>query len=265
MDRILLLISPDGRLDAPLQAAGFALVAGLGLLLAASFTLATVRRFGIGRATAQLASPPALAAMLMLPLVALNLWHHAVAPLDGVFRPEVGDGGLVENLTIAMMLIPPLAFLAGRAGWLPRGTLGPGFMIAISAVLLLAFGEEVSWGQHWFGYTPPEAIATTNLQAEFNLHNYVTPNAMEVAYFLAALLMLLLAARLGWLLQTRESDGDLLGLRVLFVAGAVLMSHHVFQELAELAVIAAGLIIWTRLQDRRLVFAPAWLRGLSRR
>lgn len=32
-------------------------------------------------------------------------------------------------------------------------------------------GEEASWGQHWFGYSTPEAWANFNDQQEFNLHN----------------------------------------------------------------------------------------------
>jgi hypothetical protein len=32
-------------------------------------------------------------------------------------------------------------------------------------------GEETSWGQHYFGFETPQAIAERNFQKEFNLHN----------------------------------------------------------------------------------------------
>jgi hypothetical protein len=42
-----------------------------------------------------------------------------------------------------------------------------GFM----GVLVLAFGEETSWGQHFFEFEVPESIREINEQQEFNLHN----------------------------------------------------------------------------------------------
>lgn len=36
---------------------------------------------------------------------------------------------------------------------------------------LVAFGEETSWGQHIFGFNPPESVRLINQQNEFNFHN----------------------------------------------------------------------------------------------
>jgi hypothetical protein len=41
----------------------------------------------------------------------------------------------------------------------------------MSAVLFLATGEEISWGQRLFGYEPPSVIRRSNVQGENNLHN----------------------------------------------------------------------------------------------
>jgi hypothetical protein len=43
--------------------------------------------------------------------------------------------------------------------------------IAVGAVLLVGFGEELSWGQHWLGFETPEISREVNVQGEFNLHN----------------------------------------------------------------------------------------------
>ena len=86
-----------------------------------------------------------------------------------IFRGELG---LVENLTVLS-----LAIAIGCAIWLFRQRdsvdsrwFGP-FALVMAAGCFFFAGEEASWGQHWFGYTPPEAIAERNDQGEFNFHN----------------------------------------------------------------------------------------------
>jgi len=258
-----MLFSPDGSLDAPLQAAGFLIACALGLAIGIKVLLRGARQVGSAGMLRQFANPDLLAVLALALLVPLNLFDHAVRPLAGVFRPEVGDGGLVENVTITVLLFP-VALAAGRLlGRTRASAFGPVCLGLTAAILLLAFGEEVSWGQHWFGFTPPEAIARTNLQEEFNLHNYVTPSQMELAYFAAGMMLLVVGARLGSLVEAGDGDTVLLPLRALLVLSAVLMCHHVFQELAELAVIATGFILWNRLDDGRLRLRPAPLRRLA--
>lgn len=41
----------------------------------------------------------------------------------------------------------------------------------MSAVLFLVTGEEISWGQHRFGYGSPSVVKRSNVQGETNLHN----------------------------------------------------------------------------------------------
>jgi len=45
------------------------------------------------------------------------------------------------------------------------------FLLMLSVVLFLGFGEEISWGQRIFNYHTPETIAKINMQSEFNFHN----------------------------------------------------------------------------------------------
>lgn len=258
-----MIFSPDGSLDSPLQAIAFLVLCALGLAVAAKCLLRSGQSLGLAGLVRQCASPDVLLLAAIALLVPLNLVHHAHAPLTGIFRPEVGDGGLVENLTITVMLFPVILGASHLAGHRRGSAFGPVSLLAISVLLVLAFGEEVSWGQHWFGFAPPEAVARTNLQQEFNLHNYITPSAMELAYFIAGLILIVMAARLGSLISTPDGDIVLLPLRALLVLTAVLMGHHVFQELAELALIATGFLIWNRLDDGRLTIRPAPLRRLA--
>jgi hypothetical protein len=45
--------------------------------------------------------------------------------------------------------------------------------LGIAALAFLAAGEEISWGQHWLGFSSGEFFVTHNLQQETNLHNLV--------------------------------------------------------------------------------------------
>lgn len=38
-------------------------------------------------------------------------------------------------------------------------------------VCFIAFGEEISWGQHFFNFTPPDKFLEINTQGELNCHN----------------------------------------------------------------------------------------------
>lgn len=45
------------------------------------------------------------------------------------------------------------------------------FFLMLAILFFVAAGEEVSWGQRFFGYTPPSVVGDTNLANEFNIHN----------------------------------------------------------------------------------------------
>ena len=256
-------LSPDGEIGSPLQAIGLAVMMLAGALILARGLVSQTRNAGFGGLVSGLWRYDSAVALSLVALAVLNLVHH-FTPLTGVFRPVVGDGGLIENLTITVLIFPAVIFLGHWLTGKPRGGhFGPVMMIALSLVLLAGFGEEISWGQHWFDLAVPEAIAQTNLQSEINLHNYIAPGTMEAIYFVAGLVLLLIAANLRLILQPADQAPGFLALRALLVLSAVLLCHHVFQELGELAVITAGFLIWKRLDDGRLSLKPRWLRRLT--
>ena len=66
------------------------------------------------------------------------------------------EAGLVETSTAAVLL--PAAFFAARLGrQLNRevSSLCGWWYLCVAALCLVFFGEEVSWGQHWFGFDSP--------------------------------------------------------------------------------------------------------------
>lgn len=239
------LLSADGRIDHPVQAFGFLLTAALAALVVGHAAWQTVSRRPAGFAR-ELARPEAGFAVLILVLAVLQLLHARGLTMNFLFRPEVGDGGLVEHLTVALLMVPAIV-LVYRTLARRRGSLRVPLALGAALIGLIAAGEEISWGQHWLGFAPPETVAQTNLQGEFNLHNYITPARMEALYFAAALGLMAVAANLDTLLGRPGRRESQLGLKALIALAAVLMAHHLFQEVAELGVVLAGAWIYAGL------------------
>ena len=254
------ILSPDGVIGSPLQAFGFLAIVLVGALMLLHTWLGQIRH---GRGLGALLRLDMVLAVCFAALAVLNLYHHSITPLNGVFRPEVGDGGLIENLTITVMLFPVILFAASRLQRTPGRHFGPVFMVLVSAALIIGFGEEISWGEHWFGLAAPDAIAETNLQGELNLHNYIRPGMMEALYYGVAMVLLLIAGNLRLVLAGDVSQPDRLGLKALLVLSAAMLSYHVFQELGELVTIVTAFLIWKRLDDGRLSFKPRWLQTVT--
>ncbi len=109
---------------------------------------------------------------LGLPLASLAI--KFLVPLAGERRWEAfmtSELGFVENAT-ALLLLPAVVvslLLFRRRRQFPRGY---GWLLLLLAVAALFFaGEEISWGQHYFGWETPQTIAEVNRQQEFNIHN----------------------------------------------------------------------------------------------
>jgi len=99
------------------------------------------------------------------------------------------ESGVWETLTAVTL------FMAGIILWLSMIKFRSSFpnkcaiwpVLAISMALILGAGEEISWGQHWFGFQTPPSINAINIQKEFNLHNMLnhhTINHSMILFFL---------------------------------------------------------------------------------
>jgi hypothetical protein len=82
------------------------------------------------------------------------------------------ESGLIENATAVLLL--PATVLAIVLAVRCYGQFGRMFSVWFAGFALMCFGfagEEVSWGQHWLGWSSPEYFAEYNRQGETNFHN----------------------------------------------------------------------------------------------
>lgn len=80
----------------------------------------------------------------------------------------MGEQGLVELGTFAVLLV---AIVLGCAASLRTFGMRRWAMIVMTLGAFYFAGEEVSWGQHLFGWETPEGFVAINDQQETNLHN----------------------------------------------------------------------------------------------
>jgi threonine/homoserine/homoserine lactone efflux protein len=90
---MLSFLSPDGEIGAPLQAAAFLITLFLAVFVSLCLVSGLASRHGLARCARALVRTPSLTIAALLALTALNLVHHAVMPLTGVFRPDLPGCG----------------------------------------------------------------------------------------------------------------------------------------------------------------------------
>lgn len=147
-----------------------------------------------------------LAALPLLAWLAPGTLSAALAK-DGA----AGGTGAVEQLTVLVLLAGLLA--GGAALWTRRVAHRPArlWLLAWLAACLYFAGEEASWGQWWFGWRTPAALAALNDQGEANLHNVSSwldqkPRALVEAFVLLAGVAAPLARRAGWRAAPRRDE-----------------------------------------------------------
>ena len=83
-----------------------------------------------------------------------------------------GEQGFIENYTFIILFI---AIVLGILSIKKMSSFEYSFFKFWLALLVLGCiyyaGEEISWGQHWFGWVTPDAWMGVNDQGETNLHN----------------------------------------------------------------------------------------------
>jgi hypothetical protein len=85
------------------------------------------------------------------------------------WSPKESEAIFIERLEAILWLIGFLAFLIGRSREPDKSRRK--WLLSFCLLCFLAFGEETSWGQHYFSYATPESIGRLNIQNEFNVHN----------------------------------------------------------------------------------------------
>jgi hypothetical protein len=111
---------------------------------------------------------------LWVSLAALAVWLAYVAFGHRLFSKEAvtlinSENGPIELGTALLFLIASIssAVLAWKSRYRPRKV----FLVILALGFFVCTGEELSWGQHLFGWEAPESMAKVNVQAETNLHN----------------------------------------------------------------------------------------------
>jgi hypothetical protein len=80
------------------------------------------------------------------------------------------EDGIIETASALFLLCA--AVVSVRIAWkLGRGRPEYYMHLFLGLLFFVMFGEEISWGQRYFGLTTPEFIAAVNVQEEINFHN----------------------------------------------------------------------------------------------
>ena len=132
--------------------------------------------------------PPLL---LILEMAAFSQSYYAY---DWIYT----EGGVIEILTAvaaAAGVVAGIVALRHRTR-LPTGWL-QGWVALVTLACVYLTGEELSWGQHLFGWSTPESLMAINDQGETNLHNISSwfneaPRAFLWMYVLGGIFHMLL-------------------------------------------------------------------------
>lgn len=87
---------------------------------------------------------------------------------DAFEAVAMGEQGVVELGTFAVLLV---AIGCGCAAMVHTTALRRWGMVVMTLGAIYFAGEEISWGQHLFGWETPDSFVAINDQQETNLHN----------------------------------------------------------------------------------------------
>jgi hypothetical protein len=107
-----------------------------------------------------------------LPLIA-QLVGYQIDRDGGFYATWIeSESGFIENGT-ALLLLPAglFALYTARTLWIRHGPRAGLWFVGVGILCLSFLGEEISWGQHWFGWEPTAYFAEHNRQGEMNVHN----------------------------------------------------------------------------------------------
>ncbi len=86
-----------------------------------------------------------------------------------------GEMGLIENFTVLFLLIAILFcilfLIFSKNLRITRPTMLNYWILLYLLGCVYYLGEEISWGQHYFGWATPESWSLVNDQQETNIHN----------------------------------------------------------------------------------------------
>jgi hypothetical protein len=81
------------------------------------------------------------------------------------------EKGVVETVGASACFVAAIIFFSEAICGKKTDGILKVWLILLAVMSLVVAGEEVSWGQHIFGFKVPASIRDNNFQGEFNLHN----------------------------------------------------------------------------------------------
>lgn len=117
-------------------------------------------------------------------------------PYTGVAETVVGIGILSAAVIVAVVLVRATV----QVDW----TLKAWLVVFIVGMIFFA-GEDLNWGQHYLGVTPPDYFLEHNREEETNIHNMwpLLFNRLPRAIVNAWLIVACILVPLGWTLPVR--------------------------------------------------------------
>jgi len=116
--------------------------------------------------------PNRIERLVLVILAALTVFGFLLALYDKqLFRIYTREDGVIENGTVVSLLAG--AVICFRRLRRRRTLLFLAATAFLGVLYIGAAGEELSWGQHFLKFEPPEFFHKNNAQHEANLHNLV--------------------------------------------------------------------------------------------
>ena len=117
--------------------------------------------------------------ILLIPML-IVLAMVAAVPFFEVFVWITGEDSLIESLQFLFLLgtgltFIRLAFILGR-----RSRLGTVLCVLAALAVFFVSGEEIAWGQRFFGWETPENLKALNYQDETTLHNIGSAHQLSI-------------------------------------------------------------------------------------
>ena len=130
---------------------------------------------------------------------------------DRIFRFLVSEDHLLEWSQFFLLLIAAVfGFLAAARLIGRRETLTAVLFLIFGIGMILAAGEEISWGQRIFGWDTPDSITEINNQDETNLHNVLAvQGSLNYLKMIGGLLAFLLPFFTRWSTRISTSPSNL--------------------------------------------------------
>ena len=135
-------------------------------------SIRTVKKFLVDAAADWHFSPTTVSIICVLPFVVLFAGASTALLGKSTYKWFTTEDGFAETWQVIFYLLSLFMSLIAAFRYWRRGEKMIGILyFGLSGALIFLIGEEISWGQRFFGWETAESFAAINKQEETNLHN----------------------------------------------------------------------------------------------